>query len=163
MKKQTILVGLLAAAFVLVAAGASFAGDRRLHKPPASHWKGNHFAANHHNGYWKRGHQVRHPRAYWKGGHQVPRHRIANRGAHHRPLRFGHRPPARHDANRYHAGPSFRRQHEGWNDRGHVSDRQTVQRDDRHGGRGDRTAAYNADDARPNRGNRDASGRQRQR
>jgi len=31
MKKQTILVGFLAAAFVFVAAGASFAGDRRLH------------------------------------------------------------------------------------------------------------------------------------
>lgn len=156
MKKQTILAGFLAAAFVIVSAGASFAGDRRLHKPGASHWKGNPFAAKHHNGHWKRGHQVRAPRAHWKGPHQVPRHRIADRGAHHGPLRFGHRPPARHDANRYYAGPSFRRQHEGRNDRGHVSDRQGMHR-------GDQTAAYNADDARSNRGNRDASGRQHQR
>ena len=163
MKKQTILVGFLAAAFVFVAAGASFAGDRRLHKPRASHWKGNHFAAKHHNGHWKRGHQVRAPRAHWKRGHQIPRHRIANRGAHYRPGHYGHRPPVRHYANRYHAGPSFRRQHDGRSDRGHVRDRQTMQRGDRNGGRSDQTAAYNADDARSNRGNRDASGRQRQR
>jgi hypothetical protein len=78
-------------------------------------------------------------------------------------LRFGHRPPTRHDTNRYHAGPFFRPRHDGRSDRGHVSDRQTMQRGDRNGGRSDQTAAYNADDARSNRGNRDASGRQRQR
>ena len=36
MKKQTILVGFLAAAFVFVAAGASFAGDRRLPELPVA-------------------------------------------------------------------------------------------------------------------------------
>lgn len=163
MKKQTILVGLLAATFVLAAVGASFAGDRRLHKPRASHWKGNHFAAKHHNGHWKRGHQVRHPRAHWNRGHQVPRHRVANRGFHHRPLRFGHRPPARHYAHRYPATPSFGRHHDGRNGRGPVSDRQGLHRGDGHGGRGDQTAAFAADDTRSKRGGRDGSGRQRQR
>lgn len=163
MKKQTILVGLLTAAFVLVAAGASFAGDRRLHKPRASYWKGNHFAAKHNAGHWKRGHQVRAPRAHWKGRHQVPRHKLNNRGVPHRPGQYGHRPPVRHYANRYPAGASFRRQHDGRSDRGHVRDRQTVQRGDRSGGRGDQTAAYTADDAPSDRGNRDGTGRQRQR
>jgi hypothetical protein len=185
MKKQTILVGLLTAAFVLVTAGASFAGDRRLHKPRKSHWKGHHFAAKHNNGHWKTGHRVRAPKAHWKGRHQVPRQKWHHRGTHqrpgyrahnnpsrrgwgpkqsyhHRPGQYGHRPEMRRNNDHYPSGASFRRQHDGRSDRGHVSDRPAMQRGDRHAGR-DNDTAYASDDAPSNRGNRDGSGRQRQR
>jgi hypothetical protein len=133
MKKQTILVGFITAAFMLVATGASFAGDRRLHRPGGNHWKGKQFAAQKHRGQFKRGHQVRHPRANWKGRHHVPRHRWNNRGVHRgpgyraphnpsrrgwgpqrsthrRPGQYGHRPQiGRH--NGVHRSPGYRAPH----------------------------------------------------
>ena len=54
MKKQTILVGFVTAAFILVGAGTSFAGDRRSHRP-VNHWKGKHFTSHKYAGHWKRG------------------------------------------------------------------------------------------------------------
>ena len=184
MKKQTILVGFITAAFMLVATGASFAGDRRLHRPGGNHWKGKQFAAQKHRGQFKRGHQVRHPRANWKGRHHVPRHRWNNRGvhrgpgyraphnpsrrgwgpqrsAHRRPGQYGHRPQIGRHNDRHPAGASFDRQHEGRGDRGHANNRPAISRGNRQDGRGHNTAVASGDN-RSNRGDRDrASGRQR--
>lgn len=186
MKKQTILVGFVTAAFILAATGASFAGDRRLHRPGGNHWKGKHFAAKKHSGHWQRGHKPRHHRANWKGRHRVPQQRWNHRGAHrgpgyrapHKPSRrgwgpqrsahrhpgnYGHRPQMRRPNDRHPAGASFRRQHEGRADRGHANNRPAISRGNRHGGRSHDTAVA-LDDTQVRRGNRDrdaSSGRQR--
>jgi hypothetical protein len=183
MKKQTILTGFITAAFILVATGASFAGDQRLHRPGGNHWKGKHFAAQKHRGQWKSGHQVRHPQAHWKGRPHVPQQRWNSRGfhqrpgyrahqnpyrrgwgapppSHHRPGRYGHRPEMRRNNDRHPAGASFGRQHEGrGNSRGDAGDRADMRRGDRQGGRGHDTAVA-SDDTQSRRGNRDASRRQ---
>jgi len=164
MKKQTILVGFITAAFILVATGASFAGDRRLHRPGGNHWKGKNFAAQRHNGHYTRGHQVRHPRANWKGRDHNPSRRgwSSQRSAHQRPGQYGHRPHMRRNNDRHPAGASFRRQHEGRGDRGHANNQPAISRGDRQDGRGHDTAVA-SDDTQSRRGgrDRDASGRQR--
>lgn len=161
MKKQTILVGFITAAFILVATGASFAGDRRLHRPGGKHWKGKHFAAQKHRGQFKRGHQARHPRANWKGRHHTPSRRgwSPKRSAHQRPGQYGHRPQMRRNNDRHPAGASFRRQHVGRGDRGYANNRPAISRGDRQDGRGQDTAVA-SDDTRSRRGNRDGSRRQ---
>jgi hypothetical protein len=178
MKKQTILVGLITAAFILVGAGTSFAGDRRSHRP-VNHWKGKHFTSQKHAGHWKRGHQVRHPRTYWNGHRQAPRYRWNHRGVHprsgyrahqnparrgwgpqpsfrHGPGQYGHRPQAPRHSNRHSASPSFDRQR---GDRGHAADQAAMRQ---RGGRGDRDSATTvaSEDSRSRRGNRDGSRRQ---
>jgi len=161
MKKQTILVGFITAAFILVAAGASFAADRRLDRPGANHWKGKHFAAQKHNGHYKRGHQVRHPKANWKARHHNPSRRgwSPKRSAHQRPWQYGHRSQMRSNNDRHPAGASFRRQHDGRGDRGHADNRPAISRGDRQDGRS-HDAAVASDDTQARRGDRDVSRRQ---
>jgi hypothetical protein len=183
MKRQTILVGFITAAFILVASSASFAGDRRLHRSGSNHWKGKHFAAQKHAGHWKRGHQVRHPRTNWKRRPQAPRHRWNNRRAHqprfgyrtHKnparrgwgpqpsfrrgPGQYGHRSQMRGHNDRHSSGASFGRQHEGRGDRGHAGDQAGMRQGRGQGDRGSATTVA-SEDSRSRRGNRDGSRRQ---
>lgn len=92
MKKQAILVGFLASVFVFVAAGASFAGERRGHRPRHNQWEGRHLKAPHAPRHKAPGYQARNHRPDYQGRSNYPRHRYNERGTHHRP-RYSDRGP----------------------------------------------------------------------
>jgi hypothetical protein len=172
MKKQSILAGVIVAAFILAAAGASFAGDRRGSHPGNRHWKGKHFAAKPYSGQWKRNPAAPHHKGQWQRRPPVPRHRLNHRGAPQRPgyrgsdQHFGHRPGNRHDgrwqpSNHQQTNAAFGRQHDRRGDNGQDRARHAFERSDRQGGSND-DAAIAADDTSSSNGGRNSSGRQRQ-
>ena len=90
MKKQFLLTGAVAAVFMLAAAGASFAADRRGPQRDYRYGNGRHFAAQPHSGHWKRNFAPQHSRGWWNGRRAMPRHRLQHRTPNHR---FGFQAP----------------------------------------------------------------------
>jgi len=109
MRKQIFLASAVSAVFILAAATASFAADRRGHHRDYRQGYGKHFAAKPHSGHWKRGFAPRHSRGWWNSRRAAPRHRWLQRAPHHRPRFQAPRHPygpRRGDRREWREGPS---------------------------------------------------------
>lgn len=107
MKRQILLTSAVTAVFILAAASASLAADRRWHHRDFRSGFGRHFAATPHSGHWNR-FPATGPSHGWRNGrHFTPRHRLQHRPPNHRPrFRTPRRPYGQH--------PGY---HRGWRDR----------------------------------------------
>jgi hypothetical protein len=109
MRKQSLLAGAMAAMFILAAATASFAADRRGPHRGYRYGNGKHFAPKPYGSHWKRGAVPRYNRGWHNGRAYAPRHRLQHRAPTHHPRFQGPRHPYgqhRSDRQRWRQNPS---------------------------------------------------------